>query len=271
VVSERQSFDDWLQWADGRRNLMVFSSGDDIYVAEGGTKQRLTREAGVKAYPSLLAGKTHSVLLYRNKRDLKMITYPADSWENGKTIELGDGEEARISPAGQTLAVVLSTDQAHTLVVQPASAGGLSVVELHRAVNSIIRNPRFSPDGRLIAFHQQDRATGRWDLWVTGLSPQTARKLASNIVAEESFRHVGPAWSPNSGTLWYFDKQETQGHHPLKIVRAATGDVHEVPYFREVTTAGGIAICPDPRRPMIAFCGHLGPSRDVFVLVVNKH
>ncbi len=78
--------------------------------------------------------------------------------------------------------------------------------------------PSWSPDGNLIAFYanKDTKSDKMFDLWVCDISGQNAKKLASNVVMDES---NGPAWSPDSTTL-FFVQQDFKADNPVQWVRA---------------------------------------------------
>jgi Tol biopolymer transport system component len=83
--------------------------------------------------------------------------------------------------------------------------------------------PSWSPDGKLIAFYanKDTRVDKVFDLWVVDATGQNAKKLASNVVVDES---GGPAWAPDSSSV-FFVQQDFKADNPVKWVRA-DGSAH---------------------------------------------
>lgn len=78
--------------------------------------------------------------------------------------------------------------------------------------------PNWSPDGKLIAFYanKDSKSDKVFDLWVVEASGQNAKKLASDVVADE---RSGPAWSPDATTV-FFVQQDFKRDNPVVWVRA---------------------------------------------------
>ncbi len=77
--------------------------------------------------------------------------------------------------------------------------------------------PSWSPNGNLIAFYaNKDTPSERtFDLWISDITGETSRKLASDVVAEGT---RGPAWSPDSGTI-FFVQRDAKLSDPVAWVR----------------------------------------------------
>lgn len=78
--------------------------------------------------------------------------------------------------------------------------------------------PSWSPDGNLIAFYanKDTKSDKVFDLWICDTTGQNAKKLASNVVVDES---AGPAWSPDSTTV-FFVQQDFKTDNPVMWVKA---------------------------------------------------
>ena len=142
---------------------------------------------------------------------------------------------------------------------------------LHLATSAVIRNPRFSPDGRLIAFHSRPITDNRWGLWVVPVNGSAkARRLAENIRVSEDFRHVGPAWSPHSTGLWCFAGTNAQAHYPLEFLSVTGENKTAVEYPMGITSASEASMNPSPDHGVLLFAGHTSKPRDIFALVLSR-
>lgn len=78
--------------------------------------------------------------------------------------------------------------------------------------------PSWSPDGKFIAFYanKDTKSDKVFDLWIVDNMGGNAKKLASNVVVDES---GGPAWSPDGSVLFYV-QQDFKEDNPVKWVKA---------------------------------------------------
>jgi Tol biopolymer transport system component len=99
------------------------------------------------------------------------------------------GPIADLSPDGQWLTITSGRPQEDVFVVRP-DGGGLRQLTNDAALD---RTPRWSPDGKRIAF--QSNRNGSWDAWIingdgSGLAPLTVNA-----------RTHGPIWSPDGSKM----------------------------------------------------------------------
>ncbi len=275
---DRTSFEDLAAWSSGRRGMLTFDStneptgGHNIHQATVGSRpQRITSGSGVIDFPSMHAGVNHNYLVFRRDRELYLAVYEPGTTDPISLDSIGEGEEAQSSSHGKFLAVVRRTELGNVYRLEIRELLGSREKLLHKTQDVIIRNPRFSPDDTLIAFHSRRIKQNDWGLWVVpvnGSSP--AREVVSNVRVQEDFRHVGPSWSPKSRGLWYFANENNQAHYPLRFFDFSSNRTVELNYPTKITTASEAAINPNPERPVIVFAGHSGKPRDVMAILMSR-
>jgi Tol biopolymer transport system component len=90
-------------------------------------------------------------------------------------------------------------------------------------------SPRWSPDGRSIAFHRAG------DIWVMRVDGSGARRVTSGAAND-----INPSWSPDGGRLVFSRTTDgTLAGRSLYVVSAAGGSGH-----RLTTTSDGCAVEP---------------------------
>lgn len=278
IYGSTNSFEDLASWSAGKRHLLVFDStnepsGDhNVHQASIGLPAtRITAGRGVIDFPAMYSDARQSVLVFRRDRELYLAQYASDSIEAQSTQSIGEGEEARPSPDGRLLALVRRNEigDEYRLVIRELR--GTREKLLHIASGSIIRNPRFSPDGRWIAFHSRAITDNRWGLWLVPFNGASkAVAIAGDVRVQEDFRHVGPAWGPRSSGIWCFANTNAQAHYPLQFVPIGGATSFQVDYPREITSASEAAVNPSAARPVILFAGHTSKPRDIFALVLSQ-
>jgi len=280
LYADRTSFEDSAAWSSGAGNALVFSSTNEasgnqnIHVWTGAAPpRRLTSGSGVIAFPAMHGQGTHRTMLYRRGREL--FAHRQDAGRRGddadQTRSLGEGEEAVMSPDGRLLAVVRRNEAGQRYRLMLREMNGQRQKTLHETGGAIIRNPRFSPDGRWIAFHGRPIQQTRWELWVVSLSNSgSARRLATDVRVQEDFRHVGPAWNVHSNGLWYFADTNDQAHYPLFFADLTEDAAVEVAYPSQITSASEPACSPVADLPILLFAGHTRKPRDIFAIILSE-
>jgi Tol biopolymer transport system component len=118
-----------------------------------------------------------------------------------------------VSWAGDSRAIALSVVQESggrkiaTAQLDPATgvASELRVLDVPGESQS---RPRFSPDGRFIAY--EARGDGDWDLWVIDADGSNPRSVASSSALERQ-----AAWAPDQSGLFYVDDAQDIWRVPL--------------------------------------------------------
>jgi dipeptidyl aminopeptidase/acylaminoacyl peptidase len=139
----------------------------------------------------------------------------------------------------------------HDIYIVPVSGGRPRQITTNPAADGY---PRYSPDGRYIAYRAQSVPgfeADRWQLMLYDRASGRARSLTENFDAVVE----SPIWSPDSRRL-YFEAQE-KGNEPIFTVSIAGNDVRKV-FDRAVNSKLGIS--PDGRR---LFFMHVSAVRPV--------
>jgi dipeptidyl aminopeptidase/acylaminoacyl peptidase len=110
----------------------------------------------------------------------------------------------------------------HDIYTVPAAGGTPRQVTSNQAADGF---PRYSPDGRYLAYRAQSRPgfeADRWQLLLYDRSARTTRSLTANFDL-----HVGsPVWSPDNSGL-YFEAEE-EGNSPIYFVSTKGNDVKKI-------------------------------------------
>ena len=113
--------------------------------------------------------------------------------------------------------------------------------------------PRYSPDGKYIAYRAQSQPgfeADRWQLMLYDRATGTTRSLTQNFDA-----HAGaPVWAPDSKKL-YFDSEE-KGNVPIFSVSIAGNDVRKI---LDGNTNHNISVSPDGKRLYFTQTSYLRP------------
>ena len=175
----------------------------------------------------------------------------ADIWR----IEPATGREMRLAenaanptfaPGGQRIAVDASWAGPRRIwTLDPRGRNPeQATTDVSEAVAHV--RPRWSPDGRRIAFQNIERT--KFDVRVVDLE---TKKLV--WVTNDHFQDIGPAWSP-SGRFLYFSSYRSGGLNVWRIAVAADGSPSGL--LEQLTTGPGqdvdVAISPDGRRLALA-------------------
>jgi dipeptidyl aminopeptidase/acylaminoacyl peptidase len=110
----------------------------------------------------------------------------------------------------------------HDIYTVPVTGGAPRQVTTHPAADGY---PRYSPDGKFIAYRAQSRPgfeADRWELILFDRAAETAKSLTSNFDG-----HVAsPVWTPDSKGLYFVAEEE--GNEPIYYVSIQGNDVKKV-------------------------------------------
>jgi dipeptidyl aminopeptidase/acylaminoacyl peptidase len=246
-------------WADGATLLItsdVFPGCDSASGAYDGAcnEKRLAAEGK----PS--TARVYDQLLYRHwdtwedGRRTHLLVVPLDGGpvrdltpgpRDVPPFSLGGSDDYAVSPDGREVAFVRKDDPVEAistngeLFVVPIAGGAARKIAGSPGYDGA---PRYSPDGRALAFRAQMRAgyeSDRWRLMVYDRSGGTVRNLTEALDRQvESF-----AWSADSRTLFFVAAED--GREPIFAVEAGGGAVHRVAEgtFGDVQAApGGVLV-----------------------------
>ena len=278
LYQKTTSFEDLASWSVGDRNLLVFDSthqddgGHNVHQTTiGSPPDRITDGTGVLDFPAIHADARGSVLVFRRDRELFLANYRPDELKAKSMESIGEGEEAAPSRDGRFLAIVRRNEIGDEYKLVIRELRGVREKTLYSAADAIIRNPRFSPNGRALAFHSRLISENRWSLWWVPINgSRKAAKIADEIRVQEDFRHIGPSWNPDSTGLWVFNHSGDQAHYPLRFAPLTSKSAEQLAYPDKITSASEASMNPNPRRPIILFAGHTSKPRDIFALVMSR-
>ena len=196
-------------------------------------------------------------LLYRHWTDYRDFQYShlfTANLADGKVQPLtsgqldypGYGQSYDLSPDGKTLVVATNTDA----VPARSTNHDLFLINLEgdhtpqRLTGDNLAydgDPKFSPDGRWIAYRLQRRPgceSDRFQLAVWDRTTKTSKVLTASI---DNWVNAFQ-WSEDGKSLWF--TIDEKGHHPLHRVDIATGKIQRM---LEGRTIGEFALTPDQK------------------------
>jgi len=122
-----------------------------------------------------------------------------------------------VSPDGREIVFDLLGD----LYIMPIAGSGAGLAERLTSGPAFDMQPRFSPDGRSIAF-SSDR-TGLWNIWVIARDGRDARQVSQ----EKRWFVNSPAWAPDGQYIYarhHFVKERSLGAGEIWMYHVSGGD-----------------------------------------------
>ncbi len=205
-----------VKWTPDGAGLVLVS---DIYpecgVDPNCIKNKTTAEAGQPTQARILTGllyrhwkswqeATRSHILYvsldgRIARDLTPGSVDAPPFS------VGGGDEFDVSPDGKELVYARNTDhhpEVSTnadLFIVPVSGGEAQRITTRKGADT---SPKYSPDGKWIAWRSQARGgyeSDLWELWIMDRATSQSRRIAADVDNWIEFF----AWAPDSKSIYF--------------------------------------------------------------------
>jgi len=160
-----------------------------------------------------------------------------------------------ISPDGQRLVYVRNAASTQSLwIADLADISGTQEVLVPSERFEQVYTPRFSPDGRKVAYSAW-RKGGYRDVHVIDLETGQITKVTHDRALD-----TGPAWSPD-GSLLYFSSDRT-GIANIYAWAPATGRTRQVTNL----VSGAYTPAPSPDGTTLAYIGYTSRGFDIYVL-----
>lgn len=272
------SYEHMPSWNTGQATRLAFSSnrGDDqqeqihLWVPSVAPFP-VTTGSGSKVLPQLRITGGQSQILFRRVGQFELLPLVANRSGTPRGQGLGEADEMRLSPNAEKLAVIRSTSgegSSQELLVRERTTS--REIRLVTESGRLLRSPRWSPDGRWLAFWSRSKEGRDWELWTVNVAQdQPAERRAVGVRVQEDFRHVGPAWSSDSQWVWFTAAQGEQSHYPLQWLSPDGSRRGQVEYARSLTTAIDVSSCPSSPTPALSFSAVERRSLELFVMLLN--
>jgi Tol biopolymer transport system component len=196
--------------------------------------KRLTSDAGLSFQPSL-------------SPDGKLVAYSSDrSGDGGLDLwvqQLAGGEPVRLTrdPADDQ-DPTFSPDGSRIGFSSGRGGGGVYVMSTLGGAEEKLADggfwPRFSPDGKWIAYRTGDRVAGTGGTGAVYVIPAKGGGTPHRV-AESFMAAVAPVWSPDSKSILIFganrvEQQDNLRHADWLVVRLDSGDVAKTGFLNEL-------------------------------------
>lgn len=244
LINDEYSYESMLIWAGGKRfqagpgySLISNVTGSSqVHVGALGGEEPLSVSSGdtIKRHPAAFIrgtlDKPDVQVVFDSGKDLIARTikgFSALTNEGGKRSVLAQGTQARWSPDGKQLVYVRelygegeSRDRVDRQEIVLLTYNLSTPVIVHSGLSGqILRSPTFSPNGQFVAYYQRQKGIDPiWDLYVCDVRSQLNKPLrvGKNLVIDTVFEHVGPAWSGDSKSLYFFSQgQREEEYYPI--------------------------------------------------------
>jgi TolB protein len=115
-----------------------------------------------------------------------------------------DGQ-AHWSPDGKSIAFTSDRDGAIAIYIMDKDGGDLKKLSIDKSISSIYTQPVWSPNGKYIAYREQNE-WAKGDLWLVNLDNNQHTQLTNH----EKFDDDLPQWSPDSSKLIYQSRRNKE-------------------------------------------------------------
>src|SRR5581483_7680609 len=237
-VTEARAFIHGLVWAPDGRSL-IYSAGTsgaltDEYLwrvgVRGGEPVRMEMAGQGASFPAVAAKKRERLIFARSMGDEDIWRLETGGGVRPFLVSSALDSNAQFSLDGQR--IVFASSRGGAVALWLANADGSGLLQLTRGPESRHGSPRWSPDGRLIAFDALNEQ-GRWNIKVVEANGGQPRQLTSG-----PFNNHVPNWS-HDGKWIYFTSDRTG--RPEIWREPATGGTAE-----QVTRSGGYVAVESP-------------------------
>jgi Tol biopolymer transport system component len=205
----------------------LFGGGAHLWrVAIAGGQAERFELAGVAEFPSI-SGAGHKLVFTRGGGDVDLWKFEAGGGPVSVLSSTTPDFDPQLSPDG-TKATFVTTRSGRGHEIWVATLDGASAFPLTQATGRGQGSPRWSPDGRWIAFDAQAE-DGNWDIYVIDAAGGQPRRLTTHA----AFEHFAN-WSRDG--QWIYFRSGRSGRSEVWRMRAAGGgDVVQL------TTTGGVS------------------------------
>ncbi|HEX7126451.1 MAG TPA: hypothetical protein VF406_11890 [Thermodesulfobacteriota bacterium] len=263
-AAQGSTYNAWIAWAPDESRFAFVSSGGigqyDLYlsaVGRGGAAERLTNDAAADG--QVAWSPVGDRLAFVSGRTDRGDLYLLDLATRAVTRLTAEGRSVlhpEWSPDGRRLAFAVGEGENHDVCVMDVPAGeAAGRAPARRCLTAWPFDdlrPRWSPDGRRIAFYSSYNAEGEpgvWSLFVVaadGSDPVKgeallARRVDTGVVVDLD---VGPAFTPDGGGLVYA-KRVDRDFNPLYLADLAARTARRLVTGQSIHH--DVALAPDGR------------------------
>lgn len=231
-----------------------FPGGLDLYLMplRGGGLSRITEDANASGDLPVFTADGSAIVFSRYRPGSGGDRLP-DLWRvpgfgGAHVLYLAQASGAGFSPDGRQVAYTKHLQGRHPLWISPVEDVGR-----HREIAEPGFVPRWSPDGRWLAYTTSNPEGGPGQLWVVETAGSSRVRLT-----EAAEQHYGLAWTPDSRSLVFASSDGTSQH--LHRVSISGGPAFSLTAGLGEYTSPSVS--PDGRS--LAFC-HTRPVRDLLL------
>jgi eukaryotic-like serine/threonine-protein kinase len=219
-----------IAWAADERSIVygaLFGGGSHVWRVPiaGGQPERIEL-AAVAEFPAVSAA-GHKLAFSRGGGDVDVWTFEGGSGPMSVLSSTAVDFDPQLSPDG-TRAAFVTWRSGRGPEIWVASLDGTSAIPLTRATGKNQGSPRWSPDGRWIAYDGQGD-DGNWDIYVIDSAGGQPRRVTTH----PAYEHFA-SWS-RDGRWIYFRSARTGRSEVWRIPEAGGEEV-------QMTTTGGAGV-----------------------------
>jgi hypothetical protein len=299
LINDEFSYESMLIWAVGASlekgpgfgvvSNVTGSSQVHVGSLDGGEPIAISDSDSTKRHPATAISKsadgTRVQVVYDAGKDLVARTiqkFPLLNPKEDKRLVLSQGTQARWSLKGQQLIYIRelygdgeNRDQVErqevVILTYQLSA---PIVVYAGEKGQILRSPIFSPDCTHVAFYARRKGVDPiWDLYVCDIRSQLNKPvlIGQDLVINTVFEHVGPAWSGDSKSLYYFsNKDREEEYYPILRVSRDGKARQKIQYQKHINVANDIHARSWRRGDFIVFTGIDRGPRELYFIVMPK-